>query len=267
MALKTAINGFGRIGRMVFRAGLNNPDIEFAAINDLTDPSTLAHLLKYDSVHGSLKAEVSSTDHSIIVNGKEIEIHTERNPASLPWDSLGIETVFECTGLFRDREKASGHITAGAKKVIISAPGKDPDITIVMGVNQHEYDAGKHHIVSNASCTTNCLAPVCKVLLDNFGIEKGLMTTTHSYTGDQRLLDFPHKDLRRARAAALSMIPTTTGAAKAVALVLPQLKGKLNGMAIRVPTPNVSVVDLVVQLTKTATAEEINGAMKKCCGK
>ena len=262
MALKTAINGFGRIGRMVFRAGLNNPDIEFAAINDLTDPSTLAHLLKYDSVHGSLKAEVSSTDHSIIVNGKEIEIHTERNPASLPWGSLGIETVFECTGLFRDREKASGHITAGAKKVIISAPGKDPDITIVMGVNQHEYDAGKHHIVSNASCTTNCLAPVCKVLLDNFGIEKGLMTTTHSYTGDQRLLDFPHKDLRRARAAALSMIPTTTGAAKAVALVLPKLKGKLNGMAIRVPTPNVSVVDLVVQLTKTAAAEEINGAMK-----
>ncbi len=262
MALKTAINGFGRIGRMVFRAGLSNPDIEFAAINDLTDPSTLAHLLKYDSVHGTLGAEVSSTDHSIIVNGREIEIHTERNPASLPWGSLGIQTVFECTGLFRDREKASGHIEAGAKKVIISAPGKDPDITMVMGVNQHEYDAGKHHIVSNASCTTNCLAPVCKVLLDNFGIEKGLMTTTHSYTGDQRLLDFPHKDLRRARAAALSMIPTTTGAAKAVALVLPKLKGKLNGMAIRVPTPNVSVVDLVVQLTKTATVEEINGAMK-----
>ncbi len=262
MALKTAINGFGRIGRMVFRAGLSNPDIEFAAINDLTDPSTLAHLLKYDSVHGRLGAEVSSTDHSIIVNGREIEIHTERNPASLPWGSLGVETVFECTGLFRDREKASGHIEAGAGKVIISAPGKDPDITIVMGVNQNEYDAGKHHIVSNASCTTNCLAPVCKVLLDNFGIEKGLMTTTHSYTGDQRLLDFPHKDLRRARAAALSMIPTTTGAAKAVALVLPKLKGKLNGMAIRVPTPNVSVVDLVVQLTKTATVEEINGAMK-----
>jgi glyceraldehyde 3-phosphate dehydrogenase len=262
MALKTAINGFGRIGRMVFRAGLSNPDIEFAAINDLTDPSTLAHLLKYDSVHGRLGAEVTSTDHSIIVDGREIEIHTEKDPTNLPWGSLGIETVFECTGLFRDREKASGHLKAGAGKVIISAPGKDPDVTIVIGVNQNEYDAGKHHIVSNASCTTNCLAPVCKVLLDNFGIEKGLMTTTHSYTGDQRLLDFPHKDLRRARAAALSMIPTTTGAAKAVALVLPQLKGKLNGMAIRVPTPNVSVVDLVVQLTKTATAEEINGAMK-----
>ena len=267
MTLKTAINGFGRIGRMVFRAGLDNPNIEFEAINDLTDPSTLAHLLKYDSVHGRLGAEVSSTDHSIIVNGREIEIHTERNPANLPWGSLGIETVFECTGLFRDREKASGHITAGAEKVIISAPGKDPDITIVMGVNEKEYDADKHHIVSNASCTTNCLAPVCKVLLDNFGIEKGLMTTTHSYTGDQRLLDFPHKDLRRARAAALSMIPTTTGAAKAVALVLPQLKGKLNGMAIRVPTPNVSVVDLVVQLTKTATAEEINTAMKSAAEK
>jgi glyceraldehyde 3-phosphate dehydrogenase len=262
MALKTAINGFGRIGRMVFRAGLSNPDIEFAAINDLTDPSTLAHLLKYDSVHGRLGAEVTSTDHSIIVDGREIEIHTEKDPTNLPWGSLGIETVFECTGLFRDREKASGHLKAGAGKVIISAPGKDPDVTIVMGVNQNEYDAGKHHIVSNASCTTNCLAPVCKVLLDNFGIEKGLMTTTHSYTGDQRLLDFPHKDLRRARAAALSMIPTTTGAAKAVALVLPQLEGKLNGMAIRVPTPNVSVVDLVVQLTKKATAEEINEAMK-----
>ena len=267
MALKTAINGFGRIGRMVFRAGLSNPDIEFVAINDLTDPSTLAHLLKYDSVHGKLGAEVTSTDHSIIVNGREIEIHTEKDPANLPWGSLEIETVFECTGLFRDREKASGHVKAGAGKVIISAPGKDPDITIVMGVNQNEYDAGKHHIVSNASCTTNCLAPVCKVLLDNFGIEKGLMTTTHSYTGDQRLLDFPHKDLRRARAAALSMIPTTTGAAKAVALVLPKLKGKLNGMAIRVPTPNVSVVDLVVQLTKTATAEEINGAMKSAAEK
>jgi len=259
---RIGINGFGRIGRMVFRAGLSNPDIEFAAINDLTDPSTLAHLLKYDSVHGRLGAEVTSTDHSIIVDGREIEIHTEKDPTNLPWGSLGIETVFECTGLFRDREKASGHLKAGAGKVIISAPGKDPDVTIVMGVNQNEYDAGKHHIVSNASCTTNCLAPVCKVLLDNFGIEKGLMTTTHSYTGDQRILDFPHKDLRRARAAALSMIPTTTGAAKAVALVLPQLEGKLNGMAIRVPTPNVSVIDLVVQLTKKATAEEINEAMK-----
>ena len=263
MALKVAINGFGRIGRMVFRAGFNNDKIEFVAINDLTDPSTLAHLLKYDSVHGILDADISSTEHSLIVNGKEIEIYTEREPAKIPWGALGIETVMECTGLFRDKEKASGHLEAGAKKVIISAPAKGPDITVVMGVNHHEYDPQKHHIVSNASCTTNCLAPACKVLLDNFGIEKGLMTTTHSYTGDQRLLDFPHKDLRRARAAALSMIPTTTGAAKAVSLVLPQLEGKLNGMSIRVPTPNVSVVDLVAQLSKPATVDEVNNAMKE----
>jgi glyceraldehyde 3-phosphate dehydrogenase len=263
MALKVAINGFGRIGRMVFRAGLNKETIEFVAINDLTDPSTLAHLLKYDSVHGILDADISSTEHSLIVNRKEIEIYTEREPGKLPWGDLGIETVMECTGLFRDKEKASGHLEAGAKKVIISAPAKDPDVTVVMGVNHHEYDPRKHHIVSNASCTTNCLAPPCKVLLDNFGIEKGLMTTTHSYTGDQRLLDFPHKDLRRARAAALSMIPTTTGAAKAVSLVLPQLKGKLNGMSIRVPTPNVSVVDLVAQLGKPATVDEVNNAMKE----
>jgi glyceraldehyde 3-phosphate dehydrogenase len=248
---------------MAFRAGLNNENVEFAAINDLTDPSTLAHLLKYDSVHGVLGADISSTDHSLIVNGKEIEIYSEKEPVKLPWQEIGIETVFECTGLFRDREKASCHLEAGAKKVIISAPAKDPDVTVVMGVNHHEYDPQGHHIVSNASCTTNCLAPPCKVLLDNFGIEKGLMTTTHSYTGDQRLLDFPHKDLRRARSAALSMIPTTTGAAKAVSLVLPQLEGKLNGMAIRVPTPNVSVVDLVVQLSKSATVDEINNAMKK----
>jgi len=263
MALKVAINGFGRIGRMVFRAGLNNDGIEFIAINDLTDPSTLAHLLKYDSVHGILDADISSTEHSLVVNGKEIEIYTEREPGKLPWGDLGIETVMECTGLFRDKEKASGHLEAGAKKVIISAPAKDPDVTVVMGVNHHEYDPQKHHIVSNASCTTNCLAPPCKVLLDNFGIEKGLMTTTHAYTGDQRLLDFPHKDMRRARAAALSMIPTTTGAAKAVSLVLPQLEGKLNGMSIRVPTPNVSVVDLVAQLSKPATVDEINNAMKE----
>ena len=263
MALKVAINGFGRIGRMVFRAGFNNETIEFVAINDLTDTSTLAHLLKYDSVHGILDADISSTEHSLVVNGKEIEIYTEREPVKLPWGDLGIETVMECTGLFRDREKASGHLEAGAKKVIISAPAKGPDITVVMGVNHHEYDPQKHHIVSNASCTTNCLAPPCKVLLDNFGIEKGLMTTTHSYTGDQRLLDFPHKDMRRARAAAVSMIPTTTGAAKAVSLVLPQLEGKLNGMAIRVPTPNVSVIDLVAQLSKSATADEVNNAMKE----
>ncbi len=263
MALKAAINGFGRIGRMVFRAGLNNKDIEFVAINDLTDPPTLAHLLKYDSVHGILDAEISSTDHSIIVNGKEIEIHTQKSPNNLPWGEIGVETVFECTGLFRERKMAAGHLDAGAKKVIISAPAKDPDITIVMGVNHKQYDKNNHHVISNASCTTNCLAPVCKVLLDNFGIEKGLMTTTHAYTGDQRLLDFPHKDLRRARSAALSMIPTTTGAAKAVSLVLPELEGKLNGMAIRVPTPNVSVVDLVVQLSKPASREDINTALKQ----
>ncbi|MFH1931948.1 MAG: type I glyceraldehyde-3-phosphate dehydrogenase [Pseudomonadota bacterium] len=263
MSLKVAINGFGRIGRMVFRAGLNNADIEFVAINDLTDPPTLAHLLKYDSVHGILGADISNTDHSLIVNGKEIEIYSEKGPARLPWNDMGVETVFECTGLFRERDKAADHLEAGARKVIISAPAKGPDITVVMGVNHHEYDPERHHIVSNASCTTNCLAPPCKVLLDHFGIEKGLMTTTHSYTGDQRLLDFPHRDLRRARAAALSMIPTTTGAAKAVSLVLPQLEGKLNGMAIRVPTPNVSVVDLVVQLGKSATVDEINSAFKE----
>ena len=262
MALKVAVNGFGRIGRMVFRAGFHNPDIELVAINDLTDTATLAHLLKYDSVHGAFGEEISSTERSLVINGKEIEIYSEKDPSKLPWGELGVETVFECTGLFRDRESASGHLDAGAEKVIISAPAKSPDITVVMGVNEQEYDAKTHHIVSNASCTTNCLAPVCKVLLDHFGIEKGLMTTTHAYTGDQRLLDFPHKDLRRARAAGLSMIPTTTGAAKAVALVLPQLEGKLNGMAIRVPTPNVSVVDLVVQLTKPTTADAVNQAME-----
>jgi glyceraldehyde 3-phosphate dehydrogenase len=267
MSLKIAINGFGRIGRMVFRAGLNNADIEFVAINDLTDPSTLGHLLKYDSVHGILDADISSTDHSLIVNGKEIEMYTEKEPARLPWNDIGVETVFECTGLFRERDKAADHLEAGARKVIISAPAKGPDVTVVMGVNHHEYDPKRHHIVSNASCTTNCLAPPCKVLLDHFGIEKGLMTTTHAYTGDQRLLDFPHRDLRRARAAALSMIPTTTGAAKAVSLVLPQLEGKLNGMAIRVPTPNVSVVDLVVQLGKSATVDEINNAFKEASEK
>jgi len=263
MALKVAINGFGRIGRMAFRAGLSHQDIDFVAINDLADPLTLAHLLKYDSSQGKLDADLSGTDHSLVVNGKEVQIYRERDPSKIPWNEVGAEFVFECTGLFRDRETASAHLEAGAKKVIISAPAKNPDLTIVMGVNQQEYNPQKHHVISNASCTTNCLAPVCKVLLDNFGIEKGLMTTTHAYTGDQRLLDFPHKDLRRARAAALSMIPTTTGAAKAVSLVLPQLAGKLNGMAIRVPTPNVSVVDLVVQLSKPATADEVNMAMKK----
>ena len=263
MAVKVAINGFGRIGRMVFRAGLSNESIEFVAINDLTDPATLSHLLKYDSSQGIIDADVKNSDNSLIINGKEIRIFTERDPSNIPWGDTGTEIVLECTGLFREKEKASAHLEAGVKKVIISAPAKEPDITIVMGVNHQEYDPQKHHIVSNASCTTNCLAPVCKVLLDNFGIEKGLMTTTHAYTGDQRLLDFPHKDLRRARAAALSMIPTTTGAAKAVSLVLPQLEGKLNGMAIRVPTPNVSVVDLVAQLSRPATVNEINGALKE----
>jgi glyceraldehyde 3-phosphate dehydrogenase len=263
MALKVAINGFGRIGRMVLRAGLSHKDIDFVAINDLTDPATLAHLLKYDSSQGRLEADVSVTEHSLILNGKEVQIYQEKDPSKIPWKDVGAEFVFECTGLFRDKEKAAAHLDAGAKKVIISAPAKNPDATIVMGVNQQEYSPQKHHVVSNASCTTNCLAPVCKVLLDNFGIEKGLMTTTHAYTGDQRLLDFPHKDFRRARAAALSMIPTTTGAAKAVSLVLPQLAGKLNGMAIRVPTPNVSVVDLVVQLSKPATADEVNKALKE----
>jgi len=263
MPLKTGINGFGRIGRMVFRAGYRNEAIEFTGINDLTDPATLAHLLKYDSVHGTLDAEISSTEHSLVVNGKEIEIYSEKDPSKIPWGDTGAETVFECTGLFRDREKASRHLESGARKVIISAPAKEPDVTLVMGVNHHEYDPQRHHVVSNASCTTNCLAPVCKVLLDCFGIEKGLMTTTHAYTGDQRLLDFPHRDMRRARAAGLSMIPTTTGAAKAVALVLPQLEGKLNGMAIRVPTPNVSVVDLVVQTGRAVTVEEVNNAFKE----
>jgi len=263
MSVKVAINGFGRIGRMVFRAGLAHEDVEFVAINDLTDARTLAHLLKYDSSQGILDAEISSSENVLLVNGREIRLFTERDPAQIPWRDVDAEIVLECTGLFRSREKAAMHLEGGASKVIISAPATDPDITIVMGVNENDYNPEKHHVISNASCTTNCLAPACKVLLDRFGIEKGLMTTTHSYTGDQRLLDFPHKDLRRARAAALSMIPTTTGAAKAVALVLPQLAGKLNGMSIRVPTPNVSVVDLVAQLGAKATVEEVNGALRE----
>jgi glyceraldehyde 3-phosphate dehydrogenase len=263
MPIKVAINGFGRIGRMVFRAGLSNKDIEFVAINDLTDSSTLAHLLKYDSTQGILDVFISSTEHSLNVDGNEIRIYTEKDPSKISWSDAGVEYVLECTGLFREREMAAAHLESGARKVIISAPAKGPDITIVMGINHQEYNPQKHHVVSNASCTTNCLAPVCKVLLDNFGIEKGLMTTTHSYTGDQRLLDFPHRDLRRARAAALSLIPTTTGAAKAVSLVLPQLEGKLNGMAIRVPSPNVSVVDLVAQLSRPAVADDINSALKE----
>ena len=263
MAVKVGINGFGRIGRMVLRAAYERDDIVVVAVNDLTDPHTLGHLLKYDSVHGRLDADVTVDKNSIIVDGKQIGVISERDPSKLPWKDLGVDIVFECTGLFRDRAKASKHLDAGAKKVVISAPATDPDITVVIGVNHKQYDPKRHHVISNASCTTNSLAPICKVLLDKFGIEKGLMTTIHSYTTDQRLLDFPHKDLRRARAAALSMIPTTTGAAKAVALVIPELAGKMNGMALRVPTPNVSLTDLVVQLGRPASAQEVNEAFEE----
>ncbi|MCM0083057.1 type I glyceraldehyde-3-phosphate dehydrogenase [Geomonas sp. Red32] len=263
MALRVAINGFGRIGRCVLRAAIQDPGIEFVAINDLTDAKTLAHLLKYDSVHGTFPGEVVAKDDQIVVNGKAIKILAVRNPAELPWKEMKVDAVLESTGLFTARDKAAMHLTAGAKKVVISAPATDPDLTVVLGVNDKEYNKEKHHIVSNASCTTNCLAPVAKVLQDNWGIEKGLVTTVHSYTNDQNILDLPHKDLRRARAAALSMIPTTTGAAKAVSLVLPALKGKLDGMAIRVPTPNVSVVDLVCTLSKETTAEEVNAKLKE----
>ena len=263
MSIKIGINGFGRIGRLVFRAAINHPEIEVVAINDLTDSATMAHLLTYDSVHGKLGVEVTAGDDSIEVGGKSIGITSIKNPDDLAWKNFGVDIVAECTGLFLDSESASKHLAAGARKVIISAPAKNPDITIVMGVNSNQYKPAQHHIISNASCTTNCLAPVAKVLLENFGIRCGLMTTIHSYPGDQRLLDFPHKDLRRARAAALSMIPTTTGAAKAVALVLPELSGKLNGLAIRVPTPNVSLVDLVVTVEKSGvTVSDVNQALK-----
>jgi len=261
--VKIGINGFGRIGRCVFRAGFNEDDIDFVAINDLTDAKTLAHLLKYDSVHGRFEKDVEAKGNSLIVDGKEIKVLSERDPENLPWGKLGVDVVIESTGRFRDRESASKHLKAGAKKVIISAPAKNPDWTVVMGVNGKEYDPEKHNIISNASCTTNCLAPVAKVILDNFGIKKGLMTTIHAYTSDQRLLDLPHKDLRRARAAAMSMIPTTTGAAVAVSLVLPELKGKLDGMAIRVPTANVSLVDLIVETEKNVTVDDVNNAIKK----
>ena len=264
MSVKVGINGFGRIGRNAFKAYIEkNPDFEIVALNDLTSPETLAHLLKYDSCFGKFDGTVEAKEDAIVVNGKEIKILSETDPAQLPWKEMGVEVVLESTGRFTDREGASKHIEAGAKKVVISAPAKNEDITIVMGVNEEKYDPAAHNIISNASCTTNCLAPFAKVLDAEFGIEKGLMTTVHSYTNDQKILDLPHKDLRRARAAALSMIPTTTGAAKAVSLVLPQLKGKLNGMAMRVPTPTVSVVDLVCELKKEATAEDINAAMKK----
>ncbi|MFO7964532.1 MAG: type I glyceraldehyde-3-phosphate dehydrogenase [Desulfobacterales bacterium] len=263
MGVRIGINGFGRIGRLLFRAALNHPEIEIAAINDLTAPSTLAHLLKYDSVHGKLENEITATNDAVIVDKTAIAVTMAKNPADIPWGDHAVDIVAECTGIFRDKAGASGHLTAGARKVIISAPAKDPDTTIVMGVNDTHYNPRSHHIVSNASCTTNCLAPVAKVLLEHFGIRAGLMTTIHSYTGDQRLLDFPHKDLRRARAAALSMIPTSTGAAKAVSLVLPELADKLNGLAVRVPTPNVSLVDLVVTVEKAGiTVSEVNEAMK-----
>ena len=264
MSIKLGINGFGRIGRMVFRAALKHPDVEVVAINDLTDSETMAYLLKYDSVHGQLDMEVTAKEDSIQVGDKSIAIRSVKDPEKIGWGDFGVDIAAECTGIFRDRDGASKHLAAGARKVIISAPAGNPDITIVMGVNSNQYDPRQHHIISNASCTTNCLAPVAKVLLENFGLQYGLMTTIHSYTGDQRLLDFPHKDLRRARAAALSMIPTTTGAAKAVALVLPELSGKLNGLAIRVPTPNVSLVDLVATVDKAGvTVSDVNEALKQ----
>lgn len=263
MTVKVGINGFGRIGRLVLRAGINDPSIEFIAVNDLTDSKTLAHLLKYDSVHRKFNGEVSSTADSIIVNGKSIRILSEKDPANLPWKALGVQVVLECTGKFTTSDKAVAHVKAGAQKVLISAPAKGDDVkTIVIGVNEEMLDTGTS-MISNASCTTNCLAPIAKVLHDNFKILRGLVTTIHSYTNDQVILDFPHKDLRRARAAALSMIPTSTGAAKAIGLVIPELKGKLNGLSIRVPTPDVSVVDLVAQLDKGTTVAEVNAAFKK----
>ena len=260
---KVGINGFGRIGREVFRVAFNNPEVEVVAVNDLTDSATLAHLLKYDSVHGTFPHEVEADGDCIVVDGKKVKVFASPDPAKIPWGEIGAEIVIESTGRFTEGAKAKAHLEAGAKKVIISAPAKGEDITIVMGVNEDKYVAAEHNIISNASCTTNCLAPFTKVLLENFGIESGLMTTVHSYTNDQRILDLPHKDLRRARAAACSIIPTTTGAAKAVALVLPELKGKLNGFAMRVPTPNVSITDLTVLLQKDTTAEEINAVLKE----
>ncbi|MBP2686333.1 MAG: glyceraldehyde-3-phosphate dehydrogenase [Deltaproteobacteria bacterium] len=263
MAVNIGINGFGRIGRNFFRAAYKDPSLRIVAVNDITDAKTLAHLLKYDSVHGRFEANVEAKENSIVVDGKEIQVLACKDAAELPWGKLGVEIVIESTGRYTDRDGAGKHLAAGAKRVIISAPAKGEDATFVMGVNEKTFDPAKHRILSNASCTTNCLAPVAKVLLDSFGIERGLMTTIHSYTNDQKILDLPHKDLRRARAAGMSMIPTTTGAAKAVSLVIPELKGKLDGMAIRVPTPNVSVVDLTAELSKTATVEEVNAAMKK----
>ncbi|MBT2698116.1 type I glyceraldehyde-3-phosphate dehydrogenase [Bacillus sp. ISL-40] len=262
MSVKVGINGFGRIGRNVFRAALGNSNVEIVAINDLTDANMLAHLLKYDTVHGTLQEDVTVDGEYLVVGGHKVKVIAERDPAQLGWGDLGVDVVVESTGRFTKREDAAKHLEAGAKKVIISAPADNEDITIVMGVNEDQYDANNHHVLSNASCTTNCLAPFAKVLNDTFGIKRGMMTTIHSYTNDQQILDLPHKDYRRARAAAENMIPTSTGAAKAVALVLPELKGKLNGMAMRVPTPNVSIVDLVMELEKDVTAEDVNAALK-----
>ncbi|HVD78289.1 MAG TPA: type I glyceraldehyde-3-phosphate dehydrogenase [Vicinamibacteria bacterium] len=263
MSIRVGINGFGRIGRNILRAALHDKELEFVAVNDITDAPTLAHLLKYDSILGNLADEVKAEGDTIRVAGRSVKVLAMKDPAQLPWKSLGVEYVIESTGLFTEADKARAHLTAGAKKVIISAPAKGEDLTIVMGVNHDKYDPKTHTIISNASCTTNCLGPVAKVLHERFGIVKGQMTTVHSYTNDQKILDLPHKDLRRARAAAVSMIPTSTGAAKAIYLAIPELKGKLDGIAIRVPTPNVSLVDLTVELGKNATAEDINGAFRQ----
>jgi glyceraldehyde 3-phosphate dehydrogenase len=263
MGIRVAINGFGRIGRNLLRASLSDKEIEFVAVNDLTDAPTLAHLLKYDSVHGVLDTDVKALDKAIEVDGRRIQVLAERDPKKLPWTDLGVEIVVESTGRFTDRAGAGQHLAAGARKVIISAPAKDPDVTLVLGVNERMYDPAKHQIISNASCTTNCLAPVAKVLQEEFGIERGLMTTVHAMTNDQQLLDLPHKDLRRARAAGMSIIPTTTGAAKALFLVLPELKGRMDGMAVRVPTPNVSMVDLVVELRRDTNEREINERFRR----
>jgi glyceraldehyde 3-phosphate dehydrogenase len=263
MAVKVGINGFGRIGRNIMRAALGNKEIDFVAVNDLTNAATLAHLLKYDSVLGNLRSTIEVKGDGIAVDGDQFKVLSMRDPAQLPWKDLGVDVVFESTGLFTDRDSAAKHLTAGAKRVIITAPAKGPDITVVMGVNQDKYDPAKHRIVSNASCTTNCIAPAAKVLHEKFGIKKGWMTTVHSYTNDQMLLDLPHKDLRRARAAALSIIPTTTGAASAVGEVMPELKGKLDGIAMRVPTPNVSVVDLAAVLDKKTTGNDVNAAFRE----
>jgi glyceraldehyde 3-phosphate dehydrogenase len=262
LAIKIGINGFGRIGRLVFRAAENDPAVEVVAVNDLTDSKTLAHLLKYDSVHGIFGDKVEVTDDGFSVDGRFVKVLAQRDPAALPWGDLGVDLVVESTGFFTDGEKAKAHIDAGAKKVIISAPAKNEDLTVVIGVNDGDYDRDKHNIVSNASCTTNCLAPFAKVLADSFGLKRGFMNTIHSYTNDQNILDLPHKDLRRARAAAMSIIPTSTGAAKAIGLVLPDMKGKLDGMSMRVPTPDGSVVDLVAELERDVTVDEINAAMK-----